>query len=105
MPANDRRTAGRIKLQLAAKVRQPDTGRYLPARTINISESGLLLQLPTVRPLPAGTELEVVLAHADQPVLRQSRLRPAVVVRSHEEAMRTTVALQYQDRQQLAQAA
>jgi len=65
-----------------AKVRDVRSGRYLPARTLNVSDGGMLLAVRGGGYLPSGAPVEVAVAwSADQATVRGAAMTEARVVR------------------------
>ncbi|MEM0915815.1 MAG: PilZ domain-containing protein [Planctomycetota bacterium] len=78
----DRRQTPRLSLDAPVKLRVEATGRYLPARSVNLSDAGLLVELDRRAALPVGSAVRLfVQGAADHPIARLAEMRPATVVR------------------------
>ncbi|MEM9296632.1 MAG: PilZ domain-containing protein [Planctomycetota bacterium] len=78
----DRRQTPRLSLDAPVKLRVEATGRYLPARSVNLSDAGLLVELDRRAALPVGSAVRLfVQGSADHPIARLAEMRPATVVR------------------------
>lgn len=81
MPTLERRTAPRLPLDRACKLLRPDAGRYESARTINVSESGVLIEVRGARRIRHGERLALVIERDGRAVVSAGDFRPARVVR------------------------
>lgn len=97
----DRRRHPRHHVEIACKIRCPETGRYLHAWTTDLSEGGTLLTVRTSRPLTDGQTIELALRDDGQVLVRREELILAQVVRSSARLDdRQILALRF-DRQQV----
>lgn len=96
LPTKDRRKHARHLAARLCKVYQPATGRYSPARTIDLSAGGALLEINMPRPLEPGDEIDVALAWVCAGVLEGGSMIRARVVRVQVgEEGRRVVAVEY----------
>jgi len=103
----ERRREPRTELDLPAKLHDPVTGRYLPARSVNTSPSGAMLRIDWPAHLHNGSTIRVAIAsHQQQPVIESRHMQQAVVLRSLALGDTLHVAVRYADAasQQLANA-
>ena len=78
----ERRRATRVPKVLDAKVYCPLHGRFMPAQTSNVSESGLLLWVDRSRTIDIGEEIDVAVAeNPESSVVSRTGMRRARVVR------------------------
>jgi PilZ domain-containing protein len=78
----ERRRAARVPKILDAKVFCPLQGRFLPAQTSNVSDSGLLLWVDRSRTIDIGEEIDVAVAESpESTVVSRTGMRRARVVR------------------------
>jgi hypothetical protein len=85
----DRRRFRRLTLDAPVKLRLDDTGRYLPARSLDISDEGLLLELDRPARIPVGTAVRLAVQRsAVHAVARLDHMTPATVVRLDPDARR-----------------
>ncbi|MBL8764268.1 MAG: PilZ domain-containing protein [Phycisphaerae bacterium] len=82
VPARERRAHERHNMLCPGKVFHIRSHRFLPARTINLSTYGALLEVQSDRPLIAGETLDVGVAVTDTPILRAEALINSKVIRS-----------------------
>ncbi len=78
----DRRIHHRAPADLACKLLRPAIGRYLAARTADVSAGGALLEVLTSRPVTAGEDIEIGVCWAPAGVLTSRDLAAATVVRA-----------------------
>lgn len=72
------------------------TLRYISARTRDVSDSGALLEITSARPLIEGDRVDLGVAWAPSPIVRQDSLVEAKVVRVIEaEGPHQVVGVQY----------
>ena len=92
----ERRRHQRINVQHPVKLQCRATGRYFAAATYNLSAVGALLEVDHPSRLVVGQQVRVaVAADAAQVLLRASRMRDAVVVRSEGSGRRHRIAVQF----------
>ncbi len=102
----DRRTATRMPVQRACRLRRQTGLVFGAARTVNVSTRGALLELDAPRPLTKGERLSVAVAWDNGPMVGASSFVPARVVRADlNDQGRQTVALQFDHSDDLAIAA
>lgn len=83
MADNERRRSARHPLARPAKVRCLQTGRYLAARTQNVSSNGALLEIDHPSLLVSGQQVSVAVAWSRRDaVLKRDDMYQATVVRS-----------------------
>jgi hypothetical protein len=80
-PAPEKRRTPRQPLARPAKVYHHPTGRYLIARTCDVSAGGALLRVESARPLRPGDEVEVLIAWRDRVLLEAADQAPGRVTR------------------------
>ncbi len=95
MVTPDRRRSPRRPLAHPAKLRDDATGRYLAARTINRSETGVLLEVPDHRRIHPGQTVRLAIAEPGAPVISASSMIPATVVRTEPNQSCVRVALAF----------
>lgn len=79
----ERRRDARLDLHRPVKLQCNLTGRFIPARTRNLSVGGALIELRTRTPLLSGQTIRVGIAdHDRQAILAHASMTPARVVRS-----------------------
>ncbi len=99
----ERRADERRTLARPAKLYNPLTGKYHQARTLDISAGGLCLQVDHPQALSHGQPVEVGVAwSARNVVLNRAELIGGHVVRSLGLGGSQRVAVQFQQRQQMA---
>jgi hypothetical protein len=102
---HERRRDARLALQRPVKIQCAQTGRYLAGRTRDLSAGGALLEVDHPSLLVAGQRLRVGVGWTSQQMLlRQDDLAQATVVRSLALGATQTVAVCFDQRQQLAAA-
>lgn len=69
---DDRRKHTRVSVSRPCKLYHRATGRYLPARTCDVSASGALVRVTAPRPLVPGDEIEVYIAWSSRSLLTTS---------------------------------
>lgn len=78
----ERRVEPRMPLACEAKLFDPRGQRYYPARTINVSSSGALLELPQRIGADVGSELAVAVDWTRvHPMLASGDFRPVRLIR------------------------
>ncbi len=104
---DERRTDQRLAMERPVKVYDPRGRRYLPARTLNVSPGGLLVEMRGGSHLPAGAAVEVAIDWAGSTgLLSQGDLLPATIVRrGGVNGSSTYLALRFAARQSFALAA
>ena len=101
---HDQRRYRRTALDAAAKLYCPLTRRYRPARALNVSSGGALLETYGQRPMSRGESVHVLIQGAGQgAVARQDDLLPAQVMRC--ERAGTRIAVRFTHLQALPAAA
>jgi len=99
---DDRRADPRIAMTRPAKVQCVETGRYLPARTSNMSAGGALVEVDHPSLLVVGQKLRVGVAWTHQQAILSSKdMVDATVVRSMGFGKRQSVALSFSQKQQM----
>jgi hypothetical protein len=102
----ERRRNDRYPLVYPVKVRCMESGRYYSGKSVNLSTSGALLEMPQSPRLRSGQRVQVGIAWSPREViLRSAFLIPATVVRDWHNDGTITVAIQFDQPQQLANAA
>ena len=100
----DRRQDVRLMLYRQAKLQCEESGRYLPAKTINVSSGGALLELVMPTRLWVGQRVRVGIATTPtQPIIHAGEMTPATVVRA--DGLSARVAVAFDVRQALSRAA
>ncbi len=101
----ERRRDTRLALERPAKIQCLMTGRYLAGRTINVSAGGAMLEVDHPSLLVPGQRVAIGMANTRQDViLRGDEMSEATVVRSVGLKGRQTLAVQFDQRQELAAA-
>ena len=77
----DRREGPRVNIQRGAKV-CVQGGRFLPARTVNVSARGVLLEVEGARELEAGQGAQVGIEWHNAALLRAGGMIPGCIVRA-----------------------
>jgi len=77
----DRRVAQRVSIERNVKVFHPRSNRFIPARTLNVSDSGFLLEIDGPRPMLVGEELQIVIAWDRPTLVRREDLARVRIVR------------------------
>lgn len=99
----ERRRDARLMLTRPVKVQCLHTGRYLPGRTTNLSTSGALIEIDNPSLLIPGQRVKVGIAQTKQDViLAADEMSEATVVRSMGHRGSQTVAIMFDQRQELA---
>jgi c-di-GMP-binding flagellar brake protein YcgR len=103
----ERRRFPRLATAVGAKVYDERARRYRPARTVDVSAGGLLLEVAGGAALHPGDRLDIALNFDDRlPVVRKEDLLPAIVVRTADShAASRTVGLRFIEPQALQLAA
>gem|GEM_PF-4716016 len=97
--ADERRKSPRFDLDAPAKIRLFDLPHYQLATVINLSATGAMLKLHRQSPLRAGEIIELGLPTSDAPIVRQSAMPRARVVRSVSYGDQTDVAVCFSEPQ------
>jgi len=106
MNNHERRQDARLRLDRAVKVQCEMTGRYMAARTHDISATGMLMEINSPSLMVQGQRLRVGIAWNEQSaVIESSKMIPAVVVRSLGINGRQHVAIHFENRQDIKIAA
>lgn len=101
--AHDRRRDARLSLDRPVKVQCLHTGRYLAGHTTNLSSSGALIEIEHPSLLIPGQRVKIGVAQTKQDVLLQAeQMSEATVVRSMGHRGSQTVAIMFDQRQELA---
>ncbi|MBL0921908.1 MAG: PilZ domain-containing protein [Phycisphaerales bacterium] len=103
---SERRRHPRFPGAHAAKVYLPRALRFAGAETADLSVGGALLRVDRSRPIAAGDEIEVAIAHGEECVAPAALLRRARVVRvSAMDHYHQAVAVEFADSGTLSAAA
>ncbi len=78
----ERRQYARRPLAKPCKIRNAKTGQFLAATTHDVSSGGLSLTVQTPRSLAIGDEILIVVSWTDSPILMESKMVKARVVRT-----------------------
>ncbi len=78
----DRRLAHRIAVDRPAKLRRRAGHQFEQARTLNVSTTGALLEVESLRPVAVGEALAVAVAWDNGPVISAQAFQTAQVVRA-----------------------
>lgn len=80
--ASERRRGIRVRQDRPIKVYEPRSGRYIGGRTLDISATGLRIELPSSSPVRDGAvlNLHVGVAVGGEPLAHRRSLMPARVV-------------------------
>jgi hypothetical protein len=107
MQPHDRRRQPRISLQAAAKVYDYKARRYLPARTVDVSSGGAMIELLRPSHVATGDRIDVAVDWTGgSPVIRHGQMTAARVVRVEGRThMPTRFALRFTTPMQLPAAA
>jgi len=106
MVSSDRRQSPRFPLARPVKLRCMISGRYYGGHTRDVSSSGVMTQLDTPSLLVPGQRVAVGIAEYErQPIIAADTMVEATVVRSLGLDGLQRVALQFDQRQQLAASA
>lgn len=91
LPANppDRRRSQRVTAEWPCKVYHHASRRYLPARTCDISGSGVLLRVSTPRSLTIGEKVDILIARDERQLLDSRDARGGTVARAMQDHGRT----------------
>jgi len=98
---DERRRHPRVEVHRPAKLFCGITGRYLGARTCNVSEGGVLLEVNHPSLLVAGQQVRVGIAWNNGALLNADDMSAATVVRSLGLGEAQTVAVKFSRKQQL----
>lgn len=83
----DRRDGPRVNVQRGAKMLvQGRGGRFLPARTVNVSARGVLLEVNAARALEVGEDAQVGIEWHNPALLRASGMIPGCIMRAERTA-------------------
>ena len=94
---SNRRRFQRIKLSRVVKIQCMSTGRYMPARTIDLCPKGVLLDMPQHTTIKAGQQIKLGLTlSTQQPILNSDALITATVVRSESSDLEQQLALEFE---------
>jgi len=103
MSTVERRRDTRFPVIRPVKLRCVDNGRFLAAKTSNLSATGALLELDGPARVTPGQRLELGIAwNAGQVLLNASTLTTATVIRTQHDDQQQRVALRFDHRQELA---
>ena len=92
----NRRGHHRFPLIRASKVYRPSSSTFVPARTVNLSIGGALVEAASTRPFEVGEVVEIGVALRGAALVREPAMVEAVVVRvSPAQGDRQAVALRY----------
>lgn len=95
---SERRRHHREPMTLLCKVRDKRNLLYAAGETVNISESGALLQLRGSRPFMSGDIIEVVIASEDEPIVSRERVREGIIRRvSADRSGHLSLAIEFED--------
>lgn len=82
-PREERRDGPRVRVQRGAKLSvNGGAGRFLPARTVNVSARGVLLEVESARPLEIGQGACVAIQWQNAALLRAGGMLPGCIVRT-----------------------
>ena len=79
--SRERRMYPRLRIERSAKVYNPLTRRYYPARTIDMCRSGAMISVSSPRTLLPGDQIEVAICWDDRVLIPQDSLMKAEVTR------------------------
>jgi hypothetical protein len=103
---SERRRDARLPLDRPVKVQCLHTGRYLAGHTRNLSAGGALLEIEHPSLMIPGQRVKIGVAQTKQDVILQAdQMAEATVVRSMGHRGRQTVAIMFDQRQELAASA
>ena len=106
MPQFERRRHARMPIERPVKIQCAITGRFLGGRTQNLSTGGALLYIDNASMLVPGQRVKVGVAWTPHDaVLKADKLPTATVIRSLGFGPEQTVAIQFDQPQQLAESA
>ena len=88
----ERRRHERVSLDRPAKIFHRGSWRYIAARTRDLSDGGVLLEVPSDRPLAVGDMIDVALGRPGVGVLKGDEFVWARVVRVSESGRGTSLA-------------
>jgi len=93
LPANppDRRRSQRVTAEWPCKVYHHPSRRYLPARTCDISGSGVLVRVNTPRELQVGEKVDILIARDEGQLLDSRDARSGTVARALQGSGRTVL--------------
>lgn len=95
---SERRRHQRVPVTTLCKIRDKRNLLYAAGETINISSSGVLLQLRGSRPFAMGDVVEVVIADEESPIVSREQVREAIVRRvSSDRSGHLSVALEFEE--------
>lgn len=80
--SSERRQSERLSVERPVKLRREAAGRFDVARTVNISQTGALIEVHCSRPLNPGERVALAIAPAQSAVLKAAHMIPARVVRA-----------------------
>jgi hypothetical protein len=81
----DRRRFPRLSIETPCKVYDRLTRRFAPARTVNVSAGGALLEVRPARPLEAGAAIDIAVSWSERPIIPASTMIGGRVVRGEPE--------------------
>lgn len=88
----DRRRYPRTEIDNPAKIFHRGSWRYIAARTRDISDGGVLLELPADKPVAVGDMVDVAIGRAGVGVLKSDEFVWARVVRVSQSSRGTSLA-------------
>ena len=96
LATTERRTSPRRPFTRSCKLYDTQTGKYLPARTLNTSDGGLLVEVPSQYPLHKGKRMGIGVETDRQPgLLRRADMLEVVVMRCDEGDSGVRLGLKY----------
>lgn len=106
MSIKERRLSARQSVERPCKVFRRGTQKYVSAITQDVSATGALLEIRSLRPVVAGEKIDVGVAWSHSPILLEDALMEARVVRVVALAGdRQSVAVQFENASEVALAA
>jgi len=94
----ERRRHPRIPTTALCKIRDKRNLLYAAGETVNVSSSGVLLQLRGSRPFATGDIIEVVIADDESPVVKRENVREGIVRRiSSDRSGHLSVAIEFEN--------
>lgn len=95
---HERRRHERTPFTALCKIRDKRNLLYAAGETVNLSDSGALLQLRGSRPFNEGDLIEIVIAEADQPIVSREQVREGIIRRvSSDRSGHLAVAVEFED--------
>ncbi len=95
---NERRQQNRLAITMPCKAYDPQTGRYVPARTCDVSNGGALIETDRPGGLTPGDRIHLGLGHAPQTgalIRNDSMLRARVLRREDPDTGAVRLALRF----------